>query len=154
MAESQQTHPPVDCGELLSNMYPYLAGELMSVDSEQFAGHLDNCPDCYKTVDFHNQLRTVIARKAREPELPQAFWERLQNRMESELGDEFVEFKPAFVRAVEKLSGSLLHQPSAFEPSSPIQGASHFEQPSVFEADSPFEQPSPFDRPSPFRPGS
>lgn len=146
----------IDCGQALSSLHPFLAGEIGASVRAEITNHLHACPDCSQAYDFHRELKGVIALKAQEHSMPQAFWQRLQNRMEHELGDEFVEIREVFTRAVDNVKGGLLHGNSAFP--KPVFGATpRFEPTGAFDPASPFDnrpfdQPSPFDRPSPFEP--
>lgn len=146
----------VDCDQALSSVHQFLAGELRPGVQAEINGHLHGCPDCYQAFDFHGQLRTVIADRARESALPEAFWERLQSRVESELGEEFQQIRDSFTAAMQNVQGGLLHPKSAVFGSTSAF-SQRFDRPSSFES-SPFEQPSPFDQgspfdqPSPFRP--
>jgi mycothiol system anti-sigma-R factor len=57
---------PVDCGQVLEELYTYLDGELTDERRSLIAHHLDDCNPCLEVFDFEAELRLVIQRRCQE----------------------------------------------------------------------------------------
>lgn len=55
-----------DCDALLEELEHYLHGELSSERRAALRDHLDDCPPCFDTADFQDQLRKLIAKRCGE----------------------------------------------------------------------------------------
>ncbi len=67
-----------DCDDTLRELYTYLDGELSPKTHDAIASHLHGCLDCLQAYDFQAELRTVIARKAREDQVPASLLRKVQ----------------------------------------------------------------------------
>jgi mycothiol system anti-sigma-R factor len=67
-----------DCNETIRELYAYLDNELGTDTRQAVTRHLDGCLDCLSAFDFSAELRTVIARKARETHVPDSLLERIK----------------------------------------------------------------------------
>jgi anti-sigma factor (TIGR02949 family) len=68
-----------DCDDTLRELYTYLDGELTSQTHDAIDSHLNGCMDCLQVYDFQAELRTVIARKAREQQVPPSLLRKVQD---------------------------------------------------------------------------
>ena len=59
-----------DCNDTLRELEQFLDKELTESARAEIHGHLAGCPDCLQAFDFHAELRTVIAAKCRNDEMP------------------------------------------------------------------------------------
>jgi mycothiol system anti-sigma-R factor len=66
-----------DCDRTLADMHLYLDKELHKHTFETVQDHLRECPDCLRAFDFHAELRSVVARKAKETVIPVTLQQRL-----------------------------------------------------------------------------
>ncbi|MCU1358767.1 MAG: rsrA, partial [Ilumatobacteraceae bacterium] len=48
-----------DCNETLRELDAFLDHELTAETHVAIRAHLEGCPDCLQTFDFHAELRTV-----------------------------------------------------------------------------------------------
>jgi mycothiol system anti-sigma-R factor len=67
-----------DCNETLRELESFLDSELSSDARESIHGHLDLCPDCLQAFDFHAELRSVIAQKCSNDEMPPGLLSRIE----------------------------------------------------------------------------
>jgi len=67
-----------DCDDVLRDLFVYLDGELSIETRAQISAHLEGCPDCYEVLDFHAELRQVIAHRCRE-DLPPGLVARVRS---------------------------------------------------------------------------
>jgi anti-sigma factor (TIGR02949 family) len=67
-----------DCEDTLRELQLFLAKELSPHTQTAIASHLDDCSDCLQAFDFHAELKSVIARKAREYTMPAGLMARIQ----------------------------------------------------------------------------
>ena len=83
-----------DCDDVLHDLFTYLDRELTVQMRDQIKSHLTDCPECYEAIDFHAELRQVIAKRCRD-EMPPGLADRirscfgddvLQNPMRGPLG--------------------------------------------------------------------
>ncbi len=56
----------VDCTSVVKELYTFLDGELTESRRVVITRHLHRCIDCHEVVDFHAELKMVIARKCRD----------------------------------------------------------------------------------------
>lgn len=56
----------IDCGSVVEELYTFLDGELTEAKRAQITRHLHGCVDCHEVVDFHAELKMMIARKCRD----------------------------------------------------------------------------------------
>lgn len=68
-----------DCNDTIRELYAYLDNELGTDTRQAIAHHLDGCLDCLQAFDFSAELRTVIARKAREDQVPASLLRKVQD---------------------------------------------------------------------------
>jgi anti-sigma factor (TIGR02949 family) len=66
-----------DCDRTIADLHLYLADELLPHSHDLVQEHLRACPSCLQAFDFHAELRSVVARKAKEPALPVSLQQRL-----------------------------------------------------------------------------
>lgn len=59
-----------DCNDTLRELEAFLDDELTDDTRHAIRAHLDGCLDCLQAFDFHAELRTVVAQKCRNDELP------------------------------------------------------------------------------------
>ncbi len=59
-----------DCNDTLRELELFLDQELTDVVRQEIHLHLEQCPDCLQAFDFHAELRTVIATKCRNDQMP------------------------------------------------------------------------------------
>lgn len=66
-----------DCNETLRELEAFLDDELTDATRIHIRAHLDGCLDCLQAFDFHAELRTVVARKCGNDELPPGLLDRI-----------------------------------------------------------------------------
>jgi mycothiol system anti-sigma-R factor len=59
-----------DCNETLRELEQFLDQELTETVRAEIHVHLQGCPECLEAFEFHAELRTVIAAKCRNDEMP------------------------------------------------------------------------------------
>jgi len=59
-----------DCKDTLRELEQFLDSELNESVRAEIHGHLEGCPDCLQAFDFHAELRSVIAAKCSNDEMP------------------------------------------------------------------------------------
>jgi mycothiol system anti-sigma-R factor len=67
-----------DCNETLRELEAFLDGELSGDSRHAIHAHLEGCNDCLQAFDFHAELRTVIAAKCRNDEMPPTLLAKIQ----------------------------------------------------------------------------
>jgi anti-sigma factor (TIGR02949 family) len=67
-----------DCNETIRELEEFLDGELSEESLNAIHSHLQDCPDCHQAFDFHAELRTVIAAKCRNDEMPTGLLSRIE----------------------------------------------------------------------------
>ncbi len=67
-----------DCNDVVRELFAYLDGEVTLNVRTEIAAHLEGCPECYEALDFHAELRNVIARRCQD-ELPPGLADRIRN---------------------------------------------------------------------------
>ncbi len=80
-----------DCNDTLRELELFLDSELSDDARTAIQSHLQGCTHCLETFDFHAELKTVIAAKCRNDELPPG----LLSRIEQCFGDELTGIEPA-----------------------------------------------------------
>ncbi len=81
-----------DCEKTLRELETFLDGELSEASRSTIHDHLEGCPDCLSAFDFQSELKSVIATKCRNDEMPPGLLSRLEQCLQTELtpeGDEF-----------------------------------------------------------------
>ena len=74
-----------DCNDALRELERFLDKELSENARETIHSHLEGCPDCLQAFDFHTELRTVIATKCHNDEMPPG----LLSKIEKCFGEDF-----------------------------------------------------------------
>jgi anti-sigma factor (TIGR02949 family) len=67
-----------DCNETIRELETFLDGALSEDGHQTIQAHLQGCPDCLQAYDFHAELRTVIAAKCRNDEMPPGLLSRIE----------------------------------------------------------------------------
>ncbi len=67
-----------DCNETLRELESFLDHELSGGAHEAIQAHLGGCDHCLETFDFHAELKTVIARKCHNDEMPPGLLARIE----------------------------------------------------------------------------
>jgi mycothiol system anti-sigma-R factor len=65
-----QASGPRDCSETLRELDVFLDGELSEDQQAAIRHHLNGCMDCLGAFDFHAELKTVVAQKCQNDEMP------------------------------------------------------------------------------------
>ncbi len=70
------------CFDAINLLYFYLDQELTETHRVTITAHLESCPDCFATYEFHTELRTVVRRRSitRVPD-------ELRDRIAREIGN-------------------------------------------------------------------
>jgi len=76
-----------DCNETLRELEAFLDGELSDDGRHAIHAHLDGCNDCLQAFDFQAELRTVIAAKCRNDEIPPSLLTRIQQCFHDDFDD-------------------------------------------------------------------
>jgi mycothiol system anti-sigma-R factor len=71
-----------ECDDLLQELADYLHGDLSHARKDALHEHLEDCPPCFETADFQEQLRRLVAKRCCE-QVPDG----LRLRIESLLAD-------------------------------------------------------------------
>ena len=67
-----------DCNETIRELEAFLDGELSDDGRHAIHAHLEGCNDCLEAFDFQAELRTVIAAKCRNDEMPPGLLSRIE----------------------------------------------------------------------------
>ena len=67
-----------DCNETLRELEAFLDNELKPETHVAIRAHLEGCPDCLQTFDFHAELKIVVAQKCRNDEMPPGLMDKIQ----------------------------------------------------------------------------
>jgi mycothiol system anti-sigma-R factor len=59
-----------DCNDTLRELETFLDDELSPDAHRAIRSHLEGCPDCLQAFDFHAELKSVIAAKCHNDEMP------------------------------------------------------------------------------------
>ena len=76
----------IDCSKVVTELYTFLDGELTAELRQRITNHLDGCVDCHEVVDFHAELKMVIAQRCQE-QLPAGLRDRIEQVLAQETGD-------------------------------------------------------------------
>jgi anti-sigma factor (TIGR02949 family) len=66
-----------DCNQTLRELDAFLDHELSSETHSAIRAHLEGCPDCLQTFDFHAELKTVVAQKCHNDEMPPGLMDKI-----------------------------------------------------------------------------
>ena len=67
-----------NCNETIRELEAFLDGALSKDSQQAIHAHLGGCTDCLQAFDFHAELRTVIAAKCRNDEMPPGLLSRIE----------------------------------------------------------------------------
>lgn len=67
-----------DCNETLRELETFLDHELSDGIRSAIHQHLEGCPHCLEAFDFQAELRTVIATKCRNDEMPPGLLSKIE----------------------------------------------------------------------------
>lgn len=67
-----------DCNETLRELEIFLDGELTDDVKGVIHSHLAGCTDCLQAFDFQAELKSVIAAKCRNDEMPPGLLQRIE----------------------------------------------------------------------------
>jgi anti-sigma factor (TIGR02949 family) len=67
-----------DCNETIRELEAFLDGALSEDGHHAIHAHLEGCTDCLQAFDFHAELRSVIAAKCRNDEMPPGLLSRIE----------------------------------------------------------------------------
>lgn len=67
-----------DCDETLRELERFLDHELSGSAQHAIQAHIDGCLDCLHAFDFQAELRTIIAAKCQNDELPPGLLSRIE----------------------------------------------------------------------------
>jgi anti-sigma factor (TIGR02949 family) len=79
-----------DCNDTLRELELFLDSELSDDARTAIQSHLSGCTHCLETFDFHAELKTIIAAKCRNDELPPG----LMSKIEQCFGDDLTSEQP------------------------------------------------------------
>ena len=74
-----------DCQETLRELETFLDGELSDDAHLAITSHLGGCTDCLEAFDFHAELKTVIAAKCKNDEMPVDLLSRIEQCLGADL---------------------------------------------------------------------
>lgn len=72
----------MDCDAVIEEMYTFLDGELTASQRITITSHLHGCVDCHEVIDFHAELKLVIAQRCTE-RVPAGLEERIRQTLAS-----------------------------------------------------------------------
>ncbi len=67
-----------DCNETIRELEAFLDGSLSDDGHQAIHAHLGGCSDCLQAFDFQAELRTVIAAKCHNDEMPPGLLSRIE----------------------------------------------------------------------------
>jgi anti-sigma factor (TIGR02949 family) len=67
-----------NCQEALRELDAFLDGSLSEEGHQAIHAHLGGCNNCLQAFDFHAELRTVIAAKCHNDEMPPGLLARIE----------------------------------------------------------------------------
>jgi len=68
--ETTEVIAPRDCNQTLRELDVFLDGELSDDQQAAITHHLNGCMDCLGAFDFHAELKSVVAQKCQNDEMP------------------------------------------------------------------------------------
>jgi mycothiol system anti-sigma-R factor len=74
-----------DCNEALRELDAFLDNELSTETHVAIRSHLEGCPDCLQTFDFHAELKIVVAKKCLNDEMPPGLMDKIERCFGDEL---------------------------------------------------------------------
>lgn len=77
-----------DCTETLRELETFLDGELTPAALDDIRSHIGDCPECLEAFDFHAELKSVIARKCRNDEMPPGLLSKIEQCLQTDLDDD------------------------------------------------------------------
>ena len=75
-----------DCNETLRELESFLDGELSDDAQASIHDHLGGCMDCLQAFDFHAELKSVIAVKCHNDEMPPGLMSKIASCFGDDLG--------------------------------------------------------------------
>lgn len=67
-----------NCNETIRELEAFLDGSLSQDGHHAIHAHLEGCTDCLQAFDFQAELRTVIATKCQNDEMPPGLLSRIE----------------------------------------------------------------------------
>ena len=67
-----------NCNETIRELEAFLDGALSEEGHHAIHAHLEGCSDCLQAFDFHAELRSVIAAKCQNDEMPPGLLARIE----------------------------------------------------------------------------
>jgi anti-sigma factor (TIGR02949 family) len=67
-----------NCDDTIRELEAFLDGELSQDGHQAIHAHLGGCTDCLQAFDFQAELRTMIAAKCRNDEMPPGLLSRIE----------------------------------------------------------------------------
>ena len=67
-----------DCNDTIRELETFLDGALSEDGHRSIHSHLAGCSDCLQAFDFQAELRSVIAEKCRNDEMPPGLLSRIE----------------------------------------------------------------------------
>lgn len=67
-----------DCNETLRELDAFLDSELSEETHIAIRSHLEQCPDCLQTFDFHAELKMVVSQKCHADEMPAGLMAKIE----------------------------------------------------------------------------
>lgn len=74
------SHHPIDCEEVIRQLFEYLDGELDENLGERIAHHLERCRDCFSRAEFERRLRERL-RESSSSTAPEDLRQRIRHVM-------------------------------------------------------------------------
>ncbi len=78
-----------DCNDTLRELELFLDKELSDGARTTIHHHLEGCPDCLQAYDFHAELRTVIAAKCHNDEMPPGLMLKIEQCFGDDVSSDF-----------------------------------------------------------------
>jgi mycothiol system anti-sigma-R factor len=75
-----------DCNDTLRELEAFLDNELSGPTHQAIRAHLDGCMDCLQAFDFHAELKTVVAQKCRNDEMPPGLMDKIARCFGDDIG--------------------------------------------------------------------
>lgn len=73
---------PVDCDDVLKQVWLFLDGELGEAEFEEIRVHITECGECGSRFEFQRRFLTLIEQKCQEGPLPDTLRQRLFKLLE------------------------------------------------------------------------
>ena len=75
---------PIDCDEVLGQVWRFLDGELDELEVQEFQVHIAECSECGSRVEFQRRLLAIIQTKCKAGPVPAHLKARLFRLLERE----------------------------------------------------------------------